>query len=159
MKTDAPPKSEWGPGPWQDEPDEARWVDAATGLRCAIVRSEVTGALAGFVEIDHPALCRPVDELNFDVHGGVNYSGLRFEEEGKTGWWVGFDCWHAWDVTPALDAALRQLRHKSQLDQLVDALDGGFLRRTYRDIAYVRAQCAYLAGQVRSASRRAQGAE
>jgi len=78
LKTDAPPKSEWGPGPWQDEPDEARWVDAATGLRCAIVRSEVTGALAGFVEIDHPALCRPVDELNVPVQGSPPPNGPRF---------------------------------------------------------------------------------
>lgn len=24
-------KAEWGPGPWQDEPDKAQWIDEATG--------------------------------------------------------------------------------------------------------------------------------
>ncbi len=158
--TDTLPKSAWGPGPWQDEPDEARWTDEATGLRCAIIRSEVSGALCGYVEIDHPSLCRSLEELeklDFDVHGGLTWSGLRFEDE--TGWWIGFDCGHAWDVMPAIDALLRKHGHQkpSRLEQLVDALDGGFFRSTYKDIAFVRTQCAYLALQVRRASQLARG--
>jgi hypothetical protein len=27
-------KSQWGPGPWQDEPDKKQWQDEATGLPC-----------------------------------------------------------------------------------------------------------------------------
>ncbi len=158
MTTDTLPKSAWGPGPWQDEPDLARWVDKPTGLRCAILRSDVSGALCGYVEIDHPSLCRPIrelEELDFDVHGGVTYAGLRFEEEGETGWWIGFDCGHFGDVMPAIVARLRSLGHRrGRLDKLVDELDiAGWLRETYKDIAYVRAQCAKLALQVRRASR------
>ncbi len=41
-------KSEWGPGPWQDEPDKAQWLDAGSRLPCLIVRGPV-GALCGYV--------------------------------------------------------------------------------------------------------------
>jgi len=52
-----PTKKQWGPGPWQDEPDELFWRDAATGLPCAIVRNtEVSGCLCGYVGVPpgHP---------------------------------------------------------------------------------------------------------
>ena len=32
-------KSEWGPGPWQEEPDKAVWIDERTGLDCMIHRN------------------------------------------------------------------------------------------------------------------------
>lgn len=49
-------KSEWGPGPWQSEPDKRQWQDETTGLPCLIVRGPV-GALCGYVGVppDHPA--------------------------------------------------------------------------------------------------------
>ena len=156
MTTDTLPKREWGPGPWQDEPDFARWTDRPTGLRCAIVRSDISGALGGYVEIDHPGLCRSVEELRFvfGAHGGIKYEGPLFEDE--TGWWVGFHCDEVTDVTPLLDA-LTARRPPSPLAQLVDALNGSMFSRAYRDIAYVRAQCGYLALQVRRASQVARG--
>lgn len=160
MTTDTLPKSEWGPGPWQDEPDEARWVDKATGLRCAIIRNVGTGAFGGYVEIDHPSLCLPMLDLPaFDVHGGVTYSGLRFQKRGETGWWIGFDCWHLNDITPAMDARLRILgQEPSAFDRFVEALDwsGGAFRRAYWQIDMVRAECASLARQVREAGQRAE---
>lgn len=156
MTTDTLPKSAWGPGPWQDEPDEARWTDTATGLRCAILRDDLTGALAGYVEIDHPKLCQPVEELDFDVYGEITWSGILFDDE--TGWWVGFDCWHINDVKPALDAVHRKPGDKSPFEKLLAAIDNdGFFRKTYRDITFVRTQCAYLALQVRRASQHARG--
>jgi hypothetical protein len=48
-------KAEWGPGPWQDEPDKAQWQDEETGLPCMILRNH-SGALCGYVGVDstHP---------------------------------------------------------------------------------------------------------
>jgi hypothetical protein len=49
------PKNEWGPGPWQDEPDTYSWKHA--GLQCHIYRHmRVTGSLNGYVAVtaDHP---------------------------------------------------------------------------------------------------------
>lgn len=61
-------KSEWGPGPWQDEPDKRQWQDEATGLPCLIVRGPV-GALCGYVGVppDHPAY-------------GLSYDGMPAKE-------------------------------------------------------------------------------
>ncbi|MFA7278750.1 MAG: hypothetical protein WC100_01485 [Sterolibacterium sp.] len=45
-------KETWGEGPWQHEPDNAEWVDPATGLQCLIKRnSQITGALCGYVGV------------------------------------------------------------------------------------------------------------
>lgn len=43
-------KSEWGPGPWQHEPDKAQWT-TASGLPGLIVRNP-SGALCGYVGVD-----------------------------------------------------------------------------------------------------------
>lgn len=43
-------KSEWGPGPWQQEPDIKRWHDIKTWLPCIIRRGPV-GALCGYVGV------------------------------------------------------------------------------------------------------------
>lgn len=50
------PKSEWGPGPWQDEPDKLEWIDDETGYQCLIKRNPFTGALCGYVGLSegHP---------------------------------------------------------------------------------------------------------
>ena len=50
------PKSEWGDGPWQFEPDELIWTDERTGLECRIIRTMHTGCLCGYVGIPptHP---------------------------------------------------------------------------------------------------------
>lgn len=64
-------KSEWGAGPWQDEPDKRQWTDEATGLPCLMVRGPV-GALCGYVGVlpDHPAY-------------GLNYDHWRYGEDGE----------------------------------------------------------------------------
>jgi hypothetical protein len=50
------PKSEWGPGPWQDEPDHLAWTDERTSLACAIRRNMAIGSLCGYVGVPptHP---------------------------------------------------------------------------------------------------------
>jgi hypothetical protein len=50
------PKTDWGDGPWQSEPDEASWTDAATGLPCRAERN-FGGAWCGYVGVprEHPA--------------------------------------------------------------------------------------------------------
>src|ERR1044072_1729504 len=50
-------KGQWSKGPWQSEPDEARWTDATTGLPCCAERAQTTGAWCGYVGVprEHPA--------------------------------------------------------------------------------------------------------
>lgn len=132
-------------GQWDNEPDRAEWKTAA-GLPALIIRNRM-GALCGYVAVlpGHPAHGKGYSEIDgdIDVHGGLTYA------EGCSGnichvpapgepddvWWLGFDCGHAFDYTPALDT---------------QKLGPGDYRRdeTYRDIAYVKAECESLARQL-----------
>lgn len=163
-------KSAWGDGPWQNEPDKIQWQDEATGYPCLIVRSgKVTGALCGYVGVSrcHPLhghhysghqsslaafsdrpLSPLVDQLK--AHGGLSHAGgcggaATPDEEArlichKVGpgetedtWWFGFDCAHAFDLMPNPMMNIAALR------------DG----QTYRDVAYVTAECENLAQQLK----------
>jgi hypothetical protein len=139
-------KSEWGPGPWQTEPDKRHWVDPATGLNCLIVRNG-GGALCGYVGLHqgHPAYGQSYDEPNVDCHGGLTFSGgcnhstdpgkgichIPAIGEADDVFWFGFDCVHWQDFSPARAARYR------------DDLDNG----TYRTIEWVEAEVTRLAQQ------------
>lgn len=194
------PKSQWGEGPWQSEPDRKEWVDQATGLHCIINRAPVTGALCGYVGIptSHPAWGLhydgvdhfaaqqrherwkvnmmerpgnmdfgdwlekspvepelPLDPVvgegvrNIEVHGGLTYSDRHHAQIGcqsdKSLWWFGFDCSHAWDISPAMDALTATYDHGMSAEEK---------RRTiyhdweYRTLDYVEGQCVNLARQL-----------
>jgi integrase len=111
-------KSGWGPGPWQDEPDKEQFADKATGYACLVKRNRF-GALCGYVGVPqgHPWHGKGYDDVEADVHGGLTYAAPCQEgPEGETIchvpgpgepeplWWLGFDCNHAWDVAPGMDA-------------------------------------------------------
>lgn len=116
-----------GDGPWIDEPDKAQWVDPTTDLDCLAVRNH-GGAWCGYVGLppDHPLHGVGHGDLpHLDVHGGVNYSDHCVEVDGSEDgpyichvpepgrpakvWWVGFDCGHAFDLRPTMDARLKAL--------------------------------------------------
>lgn len=140
-------KSAWGEGPWQDEPDKMQFTDKATGLPCLIVRASSHGGLCGYVGVSegHPNFGRDYNDVYADVHGGLTFSdfcahGANVDEsrhichapapdEPDRVWWLGFDCAHSGDFSPAYDH-----RH------------GGY--GSYRNIAYVKAQIVRLAGQL-----------
>lgn len=135
-------RSEWPSGPWDAEDfDWGTWTEAETGLLCAIKRNH-SGSWCGYVVIaqDHPAnKAAPDSDLYggdltagnpvwFEVHGGVTFHGIwGLEEAGLSGWAVGFDCNHAFDMSP---------RYTS--------LRSG----EYRDFAYVIAEVRALAKQL-----------
>src|SRR5690606_8583713 len=53
-------------------------------------------------------------------------------------WWLGFDCAHLGDVSPGMDARSRELGHPPLR----------FGDERYRDVGYVRRECASLAAQL-----------
>jgi hypothetical protein len=140
-------KAGWGEGPWQDEPDKVQWQDEATGLPCLIRRNGASGALCGYVGVPegHPWFGRDYsDLLSIEVHGGLTYSDLcdsddkehgicHVAEDGIKRWWLGFDANHGGDVAPGMEARSPFAR-----------MAGSF----YRNIEYMKAQCADLARQV-----------
>ncbi len=145
-------RSNWGSGPWDDEPDYAHWVDPVTDMDCLIVRNDMGGlcGYAGVIE-GHPAYARKYSELytffpeDLKVHGGLTYSDFCQEEGGHVChvplegrphnvWWLGFDCGHSCDMLPDKRAWSRGL--------------GG----QYRSFAYVKQEVESLAKQLKAAA-------
>lgn len=151
-------KSEWGPGPWADEPDKIQWQDEVTGLPCLIVRGPA-GALCGYVGVaeGHACFgkeygeCEPITPAEdscgcIDVHGGLTFSDFCADSDDESKhichvpdsgepdhvWWLGFDCAHSWDLLP-----------KYADDEFL-----GGPERSYRTVAYVKREVERLARQL-----------
>lgn len=128
------------PGPWASEPDHVEWTDTESGLECRIVRHPGAGHLCGYVQLpaDHPWHGRDYDDIDVEVHGGLTYAQDRFprQDDPGPGWVIGFDCAHLGDLSPFWDAPDRGV---------------------YRDVAYVRDQCAGLAAAACAAAVTAGG--
>lgn len=137
-------KESWGLGAWQGEPDKMQWIDPSSGLDCLIVRGP-SGALCGYVGIPpvHP-FYEQVDFEQLRVHGGVTFTGKCTADEhgichkhpfaSKDVWWIGFDCAHAGDITPA---------------HLGNYYYHMFEADTYKTIDYVKKEVEDLAKQLR----------
>ena len=141
-------KSTWGDGPWQFEPDLLRWEDPPTGLAC-LIRRNGGGALCGYVGITakhdlygaDDSYGRQYSTLGEEVldgvvhdlqcHGGVTYG--RWDSQEKL-WFIGFDCAHSGDLSPAYRTMLREV--------------GGSTGGTYKDIRYVKREVESLARQL-----------
>lgn len=104
-------KSDWGKGPWQDEPDKVQWQDNATGIPCLAVRNSL-GNWCGYVgvskghklyEVEYSSCFQPENhkgedpdayishyeykctpESLLDVHGGLTFSGHCHQVDLKT---------------------------------------------------------------------------
>ena len=137
-------KSQWKPGPWQNEPDKIQFKDEDTGLSCLIVRGPV-GSLCGYVGVveNHPLYKQDGDQL--ECHGGVTFTGFcQTEADPSHGichlpdpgepdhvWWFGFDCAHVYDKTPGA------------------LYESSWPHNVYRDIEYVKNEIKKLAKQLK----------
>jgi len=144
-------KSDWGPGPWQDEPDKMQFPDPITGLPCLIVRN-FSGALCGYVGVaeGHPYYGKDYNNIEADVHGGLTFANacspggdeakhichLPGEGEPDHVWWFGFDCAHSGDLSPKMHQRYGSLHYAE----------------SYRTIAYVKSEIASLARQLAEAA-------
>lgn len=142
-------KEEWGPGPWQSEPDRLEFEHA--GFPCFLLRNmDVTGAWCGYVGVPKGHLFFEKDymdvEENVEVHGRLTYSGhcagdiCHEPKEGEPDnvWWLGFDCMHLFDLSPLREAIYKR----------IPGLEGGELNGTYRTMDYAKAETMKLAEQL-----------
>lgn len=151
-------RTDWDPGPWDSEPDKVQWQDPETGLPCLAVRNYQMGNWCGYVGVDENHPWYEVDDrddrLDVSVHGGLTFSGFCAENDKEHGichrpdpgepdhvWWFGFDCCHAFDLAPGLVATIKTYGHR------------GFPGDVYRDLSYVKSECADLAKQLRATPR------
>jgi hypothetical protein len=135
------PRVNWGPGPWDGEPDRKQWR-TASGLPGLLVRGP-WGAWCGYVAVapGHPLHGKTDmddDVGSLRVHGGVTYTAecrghichVPAPGEPDNVWWIGFDCSHYGDLSP----------DRSNI----------FPEETsvYRGLAYVEAEVESLASQL-----------
>jgi hypothetical protein len=155
-------KTGWGEGAWQSEPDKISWTDAATDLPCLMVRNRA-GAWCGYVGVDPSHSYHSVDyaDVDINVHGGLTYSGLcdpdateeegicHIPEPGKSHdiWWFGFDCLHFQDIGPVYEMFDNQRRAEDPTWPVKPASLRVY--ESYKTQAYVEAQIAHLAHQLR----------
>lgn len=145
-----PDRPDYGPGPWDMEPDKAVWIDPDTGLDCMAVRNdEGSGAWCGYVGVPegHPFFkmdYADIDDIN--VHGGLTFSSVchpsvKGEAYGichvaapghSEVWWLGFDCSHWQDMCPGYKAMFSD----------------GMRKSTYRTWSYVQHEITSLAQQL-----------
>lgn len=172
-------KASWARGEWDGEPDKMQWQDEATGLPCLIVRNQ-SGALCGYVGVtqEHPAFGVQYDSVSIpgkeygpDVHCGLTFSDfcadatdhskgichLPAPGEPDRVWWLGFDCAHCDDYSPGSEARYREITSASEWRQHERVL--GLGRPTgsgsyigYRNVEYVKRECASLASQLMHAA-------
>jgi len=146
----------WGYGEWVEEPDEAEFEH--NGILCKVIRSVAHeypntkymfgGHFCGYcripknhVDYDHK---KPFD-LGYDVHGGITYGKLDENEE----YWIGFDCAHAGDIVPSLEAS-KKIRGEDEgiIELKLQFPDSPVWRIAYRNIRFVVSECKSLAEQI-----------
>lgn len=121
----------WGRGPWLDESDRVEFE--AHGFPCLILRNRL-GILCGYVAMpaEHPWYV-DADSNDIPAYGGVTYSSkchgkiCHVPKPGASDdvMWLGFDCAHTGDLVPSFKMTMPG--------------------DTYKDIAFVRAECETLA--------------
>lgn len=135
-------RSNWGKGPWDNEPDfEVFQICGAGWNYLGIVRRLPMGNLSGYVMqlVDDPCYNFTMNDCSdLDVHGGVTFGNTHPDIANLTTvqfdnlWFIGFDCGHANDFTPGLD----------------NRLHGYHGTLTYRDWKFVKQQVISLAEQI-----------
>lgn len=113
------------------------------------------GFRTGYIRVPkgHPWFHKSYDDIDCDVHGGLTYSDKG--PPGKIpkfsyGWWVGFDCGHAYDCADKTiytdKAALKFFEdYEYEHDKPFMLFDQRF--GTVRTTEYVEAQCISLCEQ------------
>lgn len=170
-------RTDWGPGPWDGEPDRLDFEHA--GLPCLLRRGPV-GAWCGYAGVPpgHPLHGVGYDEAPaLEVHWGLTFAGgcegtichVPKPGEPDNVWWLGWDCAHAGDYAPHIQAVLRRLRSEGKLrdasafETITDAEASGerfgparqqhhmpwpLGPEVYRDLAFARAETERLAEQL-----------
>ena len=143
-------KTNWPAGPWHDEPDKVQWPDPGTGLPCLAKRHPEQGFWCGYVGVPpgHPCHGKDCNDVDVEVHGGLTYAAPCDESADGRGichvaglgepvhvWWLGFDCAHACDYSPAPRPWTLRQGCKPFGEE-------------YRDLGYVQDQCRQLAAQL-----------
>ena len=142
-------KTGWPDGQWQSEPDKIQWLDPDTRMACLINRHPAMGHFCGYVGVPpghrfHGADADAVEGIG--AYYGLTFSGPCHDGDDKSRgvchvpdpgepdevWWLGFDCAHLDDLSPA---------HTDSVSARYGA--------TYKTAEFVQAEVASLAKELR----------
>lgn len=131
-------------GPWMHEPDRVEFKHI--GFDCLIQRSPGSYAWCGYVGVPkgHPYYGKDYSDIPVNVHGGVTYgeecSGhiCHQIDSQDTLFWIGFDCAHAFDISPCMIGFGEKFGGKSFC----------FEDQIYRDLNYAMSETKKLAEQL-----------
>lgn len=122
---------------WLDEPNKLEWEHE--GYKCVIIRNSKYGHLCGYVQLGdshpwHGKNKKDKEIADIDVHGGITYGGhhllITNSKSISHVWWLGFDAGHnGLDNFPFIGC------------------DNG----TYKNIAFMKAECEKLVRQCKEA--------
>ena len=161
-------RADWGAGPWDGEPDRVEWYDGDLpclalrgphGAWCGYVAVPPGHPWHGISYMEctrgHGPDCYE-HSIPAEVHGGLTFAGECQPHDETTAdaaichvprpgepddvWWLGFDCSHAWDRVPGVEATDRKY-----------GLPPIRTDSVYRVLDYVRGEVVSLATQVREA--------
>lgn len=104
------------------------WDGKYHGLDIKIRRHPTLLHLCGYVQVPerNSLFGKGYWDADLDVHGGLTYAGGLGEDDR---WFLGFDCAHAYDISPGLGELLSY-------------------ESDYRDMEYVKKECKKLAEQI-----------
>jgi hypothetical protein len=133
--------------PWTNEPRYLAWVHE--WLLCVLLRG-VHNAWCGYVGLPpwHPLHGAARVDIDADIYGGITWAAgyLRFgptaEDTALGIWWVGWDCAHAYDITPDT----WELCRTQGPVPISDSPDGA--RLTYKTCAFAVGETERLAAQL-----------
>lgn len=135
-------RTNWGPGPWDNEPDQVAWT-TGVGYPGLINRGDITGALNGYVCVPkgHPFFGKRYGQIEgqLEVHDGVTFAAgfAPGREVRPDEWWIGFSGGGTWGHKPAM---------KMSRGLIPDEV--------YRDLAYITLQTELLARQLKAVADR-----
>lgn len=165
------PRERWPAGPWDAEPDRVEWTGGGLckdGARFAfLLKRNGMGVWCGYVGVPpgHPAHGLDYDDPaleDIEVHWGLTFAGECQKDErmpepsricrrpapGEPDdlWWLGFDCGHGFDYSPAMAAMSPTGLYQDRL--------GEPFGMTYRGLQYAREQTISLGVQLSELSKR-----
>lgn len=108
----------------------------SNGLDCLVLAAEM-GHRCGYVRLpnDHPWFGVADERIDAQIHGGLTFAGDRLEDGG---WWLGFDCGHAWD---ARDESIMSDEYRELWGRMPSIMAMG----TVKPLKFVIEQCELLA--------------
>jgi hypothetical protein len=113
-----PPRSQWGDGPWQTEPDLVEWREDGVPYPLMMIRG-MQGAWCGYAGLPpgHPLFgagtrggASLTQEITWASPCGDDDGPLRPTGEPPNCWWLGFDCAHVMQYAPRIDCLIRRER-------------------------------------------------